>query len=134
MTVRRSIARWKTAILSFVKMNPRTDLAKVRSTLHSPRCFARSLSRRNEEGHLLSALSLQRLKLLQCMIVADWRALAGDRGADHLGDVKSAARIEPDVVRREEVAGIARPLAAAEARQNLASRAKDAHPAPRGIW
>ena len=47
-------------------------------------------------------------------------------GPSHLADINIAVRIDPDIVRREEVAGLARAIAAAKSCQQIAAGVEDA--------
>src|SRR5262245_61358795 len=66
------------------------------------------------------------------MIVARGGPLVAAGGAADLGHVKTALRIEPDVVRGEKIACFTGPLAAAKSRQKPSTRIENAHAAAGG--
>src|SRR5262245_52076870 len=73
-------------------------------------------------------------KLLQRMTRPRHYARTAARGQRHLGNINVAARIDPDVVRRKEIARCRRILAAAPARVQLAMHIEHTHAAACLPW
>src|SRR5258706_3948327 len=80
-----------------------------------------------------SLAAARSFKFLKRMIVPALRFLSAGRGTHDLGYIKTPLRVEPDVMRCEEISRFAGMIAAAEAGQKLAARIEDAHSPARGI-